>query len=103
MRLFDDTEHHRKQRRKLVNLLQEKGIKDWRVLEAIASIPRHYFLPLDLGEKAYEDKPLPMGEKQTISQPYTVAYQTQLLDVRTTDRVLEIGTGSAYQAAILAV
>jgi protein-L-isoaspartate(D-aspartate) O-methyltransferase len=102
MRHFEDTEHHRKQRRKLVNLLQEKGIKDRRVLEAMASIPRHYFMPSDLEEKAYEDKPFPIGEEQTISQPYTVAYQTQLLDVQTTDRVLEIGTGSAYQAVILA-
>jgi protein-L-isoaspartate(D-aspartate) O-methyltransferase len=102
MRYFEDTDHHRKLRRKLVNLLEEKGINDWRVLEAIASIPRHYFMPAELVEKAYEDRPHPIGEEQTISQPYTVAYQTQLLDVRTTDRVLEIGTGSAYQAAILA-
>jgi len=102
MRHFEDTGHHKKLRRKLVTILQEKGIKDWRVLEAIAAIPRHYFMPSHLEDKAYEDRPFPIGEEQTISQPYTVAYQTQLLDLKTTDRVLEIGTGSAYQAVILA-
>ena len=102
MRHFEDTEYHKKLRRKLVAILQEKGIEDCRVLEAIAAVPRHFFMPSHLEDKAYEDRPYPIGEKQTISQPYTVAYQTQLLDLKTTDRVLEIGTGSAYQAVILA-
>jgi len=102
MRHFEDTNHHKRLRRILVNEIQQKGITDWRVLEALASVPRHFFMPQHLEDRAYEDRPFPIGEEQTISQPYTVAYQTQLLDVHTTDRVLEIGTGSAYQASILA-
>ncbi len=89
-------------RKKLVELLQAKGISDERVLAAIGTIPRHYFLDSAFDEKAYEDKAFPIAVGQTISQPYTVAYQSQLLDIRPYDKVLEIGTGSAYQACVLA-
>jgi protein-L-isoaspartate(D-aspartate) O-methyltransferase len=73
------------------------------VLKAIYSIPRQFFTPPEMEELAYHDRPLPIGQGQTISQPYTVAYQTELLNVQPSDRVLEIGTGSGYQAAVLAV
>lgn len=89
-------------RRKLVFELREKGIRDWKVLRAIGTVPRHLFVATALAKKAYRDEPLPIGEGQTISQPYTVAYQTQLLHLQPGRRVLEIGTGSGYQAAILA-
>src|SRR5215213_7784874 len=102
MRIFEDTPEHEKQRRYLVNSIRDKGIKDKRVLEAIFAIPRQFFMTPELEDSAYIDKAFPIGEGQTISQPYTVAYQTQLLDVRSSDRVLEIGTGSAYQAVVLA-
>ena len=85
-----------------MNSLRDKGISDQRVLDAIYSIPRQFFMPDELQEKAYVDRAFPIGEGQTISQPYTVAYQTQLLEVHPSNRVLEIGTGSAYQAVILA-
>ena len=102
MRVYEDTPFHEKQRRQLVNGIREKGIKNERDLEAIDSIPRHFFMLPDQEENAYIDKSFPIGEGQTISQPYTVAYQTQLLDVMPPHKVLEIGTGSAYQAVILA-
>ena len=102
MRTYDDTPEHERMRRRLVNGIRDKGIGDERVLEAIYNIPRHFFMPANLQEAAYVDKAFPIGEGQTISQPYTVAYQTQLLDVHPSHRVLEIGTGSAYQAVILA-
>ena len=89
-------------RKKLVDIIRHKGIQDERVLTAINNIPRHFFLDSAFDEVAYEDRAFPIGEKQTISQPYTVAYQTQLLDVKPFDKVLEIGTGSAYQASVLA-
>lgn len=79
-----------------------RGIKDKRVLQAMATVPRHEFVPDDLKHKAYEDYPLPIGYGQTISQPYIVAFMTEQLMPKPTDRVLEIGTGSGYQAAILA-
>jgi protein-L-isoaspartate(D-aspartate) O-methyltransferase len=97
-----DTPHHKKLRKQLVNGIRDKGITDPMVLEAIFDIPRHFFMRPDMEELAYEDKAFPIGEGQTISQPYTVAYQTQLLDVHSSHRVLEIGTGSAYQAVVLA-
>src|SRR5438552_14715655 len=78
------------------------GITDSRVLEAMRKVPRHLFLEAGLADRAYEDSALPIGEKQTISQPYIVALMTQALALRETDRVLEIGTGSGYQTAILA-
>jgi protein-L-isoaspartate(D-aspartate) O-methyltransferase len=99
---YHDTPEQERARRHLVNSIRDKGITDRRVLEALYAIPRHYFMPEDLQAQAYVDKAFPIGQGQTISQPYTVAYQTQLLEVRSSDRVLEIGTGSAYQAVILA-
>ena len=89
-------------RNQLVALLKEKGITDEKVLEAIRAIPRHYFLDSAFSKIAYEDRAFPIGEGQTISQPYTVAYQTQLLQIKKMDKVLEIGTGSIYQATVLA-
>ena len=102
MRTFEDTYRHKGLRKKLVDLLKEKGITDERVLDAINVIPRHFFLDSAFDEKAYEDKAFPIAVGQTISQPYTVAYQTQLLEIKPFDKVLEIGTGSAYQACVLA-
>jgi len=88
-------------RKKLVEELENKGIKDRSVLHAIGKVPRHFFFNKTFHSHAYEDKAFPIGEGQTISQPYTVAYQTQMLQVEKNDKVLEIGTGSGYQAAIL--
>ena len=82
--------------------IREKGITDEGVLEAMMNIPRHFFLDTALDKIAYEDRAFPIAEGQTISQPYTVAYQTQLLEVQRYDKILEIGTGSAYQASVLA-
>ena len=91
-----------KQRRKdLIETLREKGIKNERVLEAFDHVPRHLFVDTALEDRAYKDTALPIGMEQTISQPYTVARQTELLEVFPGDKVLEIGTGSGYQAAIL--
>lgn len=90
-------------RRKLVDSLRRRGIKDERILTAMDALPRHFFLEKAFEEKAYEDIAFPIGCEQTISQPYTVAYQTALLDVHKRDKILEIGTGSGYQAAILAL
>ncbi|MGZ5303151.1 MAG: protein-L-isoaspartate(D-aspartate) O-methyltransferase [Bacteroidia bacterium] len=89
-------------RRRLVQHLEEKGDFDPRILKAIDDIPRHFFLESAFAEQAYEDKAFSIGEGQTISQPYTVAYQTQLLDIKPGEKILEIGTGSGYQASILA-
>ena len=102
MRKFEDTYRHKGLRKKLVEGIRDKGITDEHVLKAIGDLPRHYFMDSAFDEKAYEDKAFPIGEGQTISQPYTVAYQTQLLKIRSFEKVLEIGTGSAYQAAVLA-
>lgn len=102
MRKFEDTYQHKGLRKKLVELLREKGITDESVLAAIGNIPRHYFLDSAFDKIAYEDRAFPIGEGQTISQPYTVAYQSQLLQIKKGDKVLEIGTGSFYQAAVLA-
>lgn len=85
-----------------MDALRQRGIHDEAVLTAINAVPRHFFLDKAFEEHAYEDKPFPIGNEQTISQPYTVAYMTVLLEVRKNDKVLEIGTGSGYQAAILA-
>ena len=82
--------------------LAGRDIKDTRVLDAMRKVPRHRFVPEKLQAEAYDDTPLSIGEGQTISQPYIVAYMTQILELRPTDRVLEIGTGSGYQAAVLA-
>ena len=102
MRKFEDTYRHKGLRKKLIDSIREKGITDERVLEAMMNIPRHYFLDTALDHIAYEDRAFPIQEGQTISQPYTVAYQTQLLEVEPYDKILEIGTGSAYQATVLA-
>ena len=102
MRKFEDTYRHKGLRKKLIDSIKEKGITSERVLEAMMDIPRHYFLDTALDHIAYEDRAFPIQEGQTISQPYTVAYQTQLLEVEPYDKILEIGTGSAYQASVLA-
>jgi len=102
MRKFEDTYRHKGLRKKLIDSIRRKGISDERVLEAMMHIPRHYFLDTALDHIAYEDRAFPIQEGQTISQPYTVAYQTQLLEVKQYDKILEIGTGSAYQATVLA-
>lgn len=87
---------------KLIEGLREKGITDENVLVAMNNIPRHFFLDTALDNIAYEDRAFPIAEGQTISQPYTVAFQTQLLKISPKDKVLEIGTGSVYQATVLA-
>ena len=96
-----DTYRHKGLRKKLVELLRDKGITDEQVLEAINSIPRHLFLDNAFVNFAYQDKAFPIGAGQTISQPFTVAFQTQLLELERGDKVLEIGTGSAYQTCVL--
>ena len=103
MENYRDSTLDQKLRRKLVQEIRDKGITDDRVLQAIDTIPRQFFMTAELQHRAYEDRAFPIGEGQTISQPYTVAYQTQLLDVQPHHRVLEIGTGSAYQASVLAL
>ena len=102
MRKYDDTYRHKGLRKKLIDILRQKGITDEAVLAAMNNIPRHFFLDSAFDEIAYEDRAFPISEGQTISQPYTVAYQTQLLQVRPYDKILEIGTGSIYQATLLA-
>jgi protein-L-isoaspartate(D-aspartate) O-methyltransferase len=99
--MLEDSYRHKGMRRNLVKTLVDKGIKDERVLKAIGTVPRHYFFEKAFLEHAYQDKAFPIGEGQTISQPYTVAFQTQLLDLKAGDKVLEIGTGSGYQCCIL--
>lgn len=102
MRQYEDEYRHKGLRRRLIDSLHRKGITDQRVLDAMNRIPRHFFMDLAFDQIAYEDRAFPIGEGQTISQPYTVAYQTQLLEVKPFDKVLEIGTGSAYQGVVLA-
>ena len=96
-----DTSKHQGQRKQLVDQLKDKGINDSKVLDAIATVPRHLFMDPALEEYSYLDKAFPIAAGQTISQPYTVAFQTQLLKVKKGEKVLEIGTGSGYQASIL--
>ncbi len=98
---MEDTFKHRGLRKKLVNTLKIKGITDTNVLQAIGKIPRHLFMDSGFLDHAYQDKAFPIGAEQTISQPYTVAFQTQLLQVTKGDKILEIGTGSGYQTAVL--
>lgn len=99
----NDTEDpkYRRQRERLVSQLQKRGIHDENVLDAITAVPRHEFVDPALRDRAYSDEALPIGLNQTISQPFTVAYQTSLLEVTPNDRILEVGTGSGYQAAVL--
>lgn len=99
--MINDTYRHKGLRKKLVETIREKGIQDERILQAIEHVPRHLFMDSSFLEFAYEDKPFPIGNGQTISQPYTVAFQTELLDIKKGDKILEIGTGSGYQACIL--
>ncbi|MBL0743953.1 protein-L-isoaspartate(D-aspartate) O-methyltransferase [Chryseolinea lacunae] len=99
--MIEDSYKHRGLRQKLVKKLAEKGIKDEGVLAAINRVPRHVFFENALLDHAYQDKAFPIGEGQTISQPYTVAFQTEKLEIKPGDKVLEIGTGSGYQACVL--
>lgn len=99
--MIDDNYKLRGLRNKLVKKLREKGIHDEAVLAAIGKVPRHVFFENALIDHAYQDKAFPIGEGQTISQPYTVAFQSEKLEIRPGDKVLEIGTGSGYQACIL--
>jgi len=100
---LNDSYRHKGLRKRMVDTLRRRGITDEAVLAAMGSVPRHFFLAKDFEDHAYEDKPFPIGNEQTISQPFTVAYQSALLQIESRDKVLEIGTGSGYQAAILAV
>lgn len=96
-----DTFKHKGLRQQLVNIIKAKGIADEKVLKAIGKIPRHLFMDSGFLDHAYQDKAFPIAADQTISQPYTVAFQTELLKVEKGDKILEIGTGSGYQAAVL--
>ncbi len=98
---MEDTYRHKGMRRKLVETVRGKGIADERILKAIGKIPRHFFMDSSFDAFAYRDVPFPIGAGQTISQPYTVAFQTELLEVKKGDKVLEVGTGSGYQACVL--
>ena len=98
-----DTFKHKGLRQQLVNVVKTKGIKDESVLKAIGDIPRHLFMDSGFLDHAYQDKAFPIAADQTISQPYTVAFQTELLQIKRGDKVLEIGTGSGYQTAVLCV
>lgn len=98
----EDNYRHRGMRQNLVQVLKDKGISDVNVLNAIGEVPRHVFLESSFIEFAYQDRPFPIGSGQTISQPFTVAMQSQLLMVTKGMKVLEIGTGSGYQACVLA-
>jgi protein-L-isoaspartate(D-aspartate) O-methyltransferase len=102
MRRYEDTYKQKGLRKQLVDSIRQKGITDENVLAAIGNIPRHFFLDTAFESIAYDDRAFPIGEGQTISQPYTVAYQTQLLEPRPYEKILEIGTGSGYQACVLA-
>jgi len=96
-----DSYKHKGMRRKLMETVRDKGIRDRRILDAINKIPRHFFMDSSFDAFAYRDVPFPIGAGQTISQPYTVAFQTELLEIKKGDKVLEVGTGSGYQACVL--
>ena len=98
---MEDSYKHRGLRRKLISTIKSKGITDEAVLAALGKIPRHIFFDNAFLEHAYQDKAFPIGQGQTISQPYTVAFQTMLLDIKPGSKILEIGTGSGYQASVL--
>ncbi|MFT4600369.1 MAG: protein-L-isoaspartate(D-aspartate) O-methyltransferase [Arenicella sp.] len=99
--VMEDTFRHKGLRKKLINELAEKGIEDKNVLEAFDKVPRHHFLDAVFTKQAYSNMPFQIGAGQTISHPFTVAFQTQLLEIKRGDKVLEIGTGSGFQTAIL--
>ena len=99
--MLKDSNRHKGMRNQLVKTIESKGISDKKVLEAVSKIPRHLFMDSSFVDFAYQDKPFPIGADQTISQPFTVAFQTELLKVKPGDKILEIGTGSGYQAAVL--
>ncbi|MCF6222103.1 MAG: protein-L-isoaspartate(D-aspartate) O-methyltransferase [Flavobacteriaceae bacterium] len=99
--ILKDLPKHKGLRNQLVVIIEAKGIKDKNVLSAIKKIPRHVFMDSSFIDFAYQDKPFPIAAEQTISQPYTVAFQTELLKVKSGDKILEIGTGSGYQTAVL--
>jgi protein-L-isoaspartate(D-aspartate) O-methyltransferase len=101
--LLQDSYKLQGKRKLLIEELKKMGISSPKVLSALQKVPRHFFFPEDFAEKAYENIAFPIGGGQTISQPFTVAFQTQLLDIEPGDKVLEVGTGSGYQAAILKV
>lgn len=101
MSKYIDTYRHRGMRRQLIKTLREKGVQNEQLLEVMGKLARHYFFDTGFDDWAYKDVAFPIGEEQTISQPYTVAYQTNLLDIKPNDKILEVGTGSGYQAAIL--
>ena len=96
-----DTSKHQGLRNQLANVLKQKGITDENVLNAVRKIPRHLFIDSSFEDHAYQDKAFPIAAEQTISQPYTVAFQSQTLQIKSDDKVLEIGTGSGYQTAVL--
>ncbi|AEE18393.1 protein-L-isoaspartate(D-aspartate) O-methyltransferase [Dokdonia sp. Hel_I_63] len=96
-----DTTRHQGKRRQLVQILRDKGITNDLVLNAIGKIPRHFFMDSSFEHHAYQDKAFPIAADQTISQPYTVAFQSELMEIKKGDQVLEIGTGSGYQTAVL--
>lgn len=98
---MQDTFRHKGLRKQLVEIIKSKGVTDAQVLAAIEAVPRHFFMDSSFLEFAYQDKPFPIGSGQTISQPFTVAFQTQLLKLQRGTKVLEIGTGSGYQACVL--
>ena len=98
---FKDTYKHKGMRRNLISELREKGITDENVLKAFDNVPRHFFLELAFTEQAYSNVAFQIGAGQTISHPFTVAFQTQLLNIKKGDKVLEIGTGSGFQTSIL--
>lgn len=98
---MEDTFKHKGLRKQLVDQIRRKGISDTAVLAALNAIPRHLFMDSSFLEFAYEDKPFPIGSGQTISQPYTVAFQTELLAIKKGEKILEVGTGSGYQACVL--
>lgn len=96
-----DSYKHKGQRKKLIQELRSKGISNEKVLQAMEKVPRHFFMESSFEQFAYKDQAFPISKGQTISQPYTVAYQTELLDPRKHEKILEVGTGSGYQTAIL--
>lgn len=100
---LEDNYRHQGLRKKLVETIRSKGIQSRNVLKAMNNLPRHFFFESSFLEFSYDDKPFPIGAGQTISQPYTVAFQTQLMEVQKGDKILEIGTGSGYQSCVLAL